>query len=154
MNNIHKKCLCGSGIKARWCCKRPVPSKEDVKKKGMVFTPPKLVNEILNKLSEDCPNAFLGAKKTCLDPSCGDGNFLVEILNRRLSFGVSHLDAIKTIYGIDIDQQNIDTTKHRLALGSEDETIWFHLNHNIICADFLDEKHKGWSEVGYMWNKA
>ena len=118
----------------------------------MVFTPSKLVNEMMDKLSDSCPNAFLGAKKTCLDPACGDGNFLVEILKRRLNNATSHLDAIKTIYGVDIDQQNVNTTKHRLALGSEDETIWSVLNRNIICANALDEKHKGWKEVGYMWS--
>ena len=41
------------------------------------------------------------------------------------------------IYGVDIDEKNIIECTKRLSLGSNDETIWNILNHNIICADIL-----------------
>jgi type I restriction-modification system DNA methylase subunit len=48
-----------------------------VKATGEVFTPTSLVQEILDKL----PNSYFTDKtKTVLDPSCGDGQFLGEVL--------------------------------------------------------------------------
>ena len=82
---------------------------------------------------------------------CGNGNFLIEILNRRLKAGVNHLTAIKTIYGVDIMEDNIQECKERLAMGSKSKKVWEILNNNIICADALNPKHKGWYKVGYMW---
>jgi type I restriction-modification system DNA methylase subunit len=124
-------------------------TKERIKELGEVFTPPSLVAEMLDKI----PQAELvNPSKTIGDISgCGNGNFLIEILNRRLAAGVSHLDALKTIFGVDIMADNIKECKERLALDSTDADIWTVLNHNIICADALDSTHKGWEDVGYMW---
>jgi len=49
---------------------------------GEVFTPPHLVNDMLNLpgVAEECRR--LDAK--FLEPACGDGNFLGEVLRRRL----------------------------------------------------------------------
>ena len=124
------------------------PTQEEVKSLGMVFTPPELVNQMIDKLpSQD----FSKKDETYLDNSCGTGNFLIELLRRRMATGLSHSDALATIYGVDINKQILDICKKRLALGSTEEIIWFILNHNIICANALDEKHRGWREYGYMW---
>jgi type I restriction-modification system DNA methylase subunit len=124
-------------------------NKQAVKERGEVFTPPRLVNEVLDKLPQDI---LLNPEKVIGDiAGCGNGNFLVEVLNRRMNAGISHLDALKTIYGIEIHQPNVDECKRRLSLGSTDREIWKILNHNIVCADALDDKHPGWNVVGYMW---
>jgi type I restriction-modification system DNA methylase subunit len=118
-------------------------------KLGEVFTPLQLVNEMLDKLPQEeitNPDKIIGDIS-----GCGNGNFLVEILNRRLKAGIKHIDAIKTIFGVDIMEDNIQECKERLTQGSKDENIWKILNHNIICADALDERHPGWTKVGYMW---
>jgi hypothetical protein len=65
--------------------------------------------------------------------------------------GISHLDSLKTIYGIELDENNAKECKERLSLGSKDDEIWKVLDHNIICANALDSNHKGWEKVGYMW---
>ena len=67
---------------------------------GEVFTPSELVNEMLDNLPQEeitNPDKVIGDIT-----GCGNGNFLIEVLNRRIKAGVSHLDAIKTIYGVDI----------------------------------------------------
>ena len=116
---------------------------------GEVFTPEKLVNEMLDKLPQE---EIINPDKTVGDISgCGNGNFLIEVLNRRLKAGVKHIDAIKTIYGVDIMEDNIQECKERLAMGSKDKKVWEILDNNIICADALDKNHKGWDKVGYMW---
>ena len=126
-------------------------SKERKNKFGEVFTPKELVNEMLDKLPQE---ELINPDKVIGDISgCGNGNFLIEILNRRLKAGVKHKDALKTIYGVDIMADNVQECKERLSLGSDDAEIWEILNHNIICADALDKNHKGWSKVGYMWDE-
>ena len=118
-------------------------------KLGEVFTPSELVNNMLDKLPQE---EITNPDKVVGDiAGCGNGNFLIEVLNRRLKAGVKHIDAIKTIYGVDIMEDNIQECKERLAMGSKSKKVWEILNNNIICADALDPKHKGWYKVGYMW---
>ena len=124
-------------------------TKKAIKDFGEVFTPEFLVEEMLAKLPQDF---FTTADKTMLDNSCGNGNFLVKILQWRMKNGISHLDAIKTIYGVELDAKNAEECRARLSLGSKDVEIWKVLNHNIICADSLDSQHVGWNDVGYMWD--
>jgi type I restriction-modification system DNA methylase subunit len=118
---------------------------------GEVFTPPKLVNEMLDKLPQE---EITNPDKVIGDISgCGNGNFLIEILNRRLNAGVNHKTALKTIYGVDIMADNVQECKERLSMGSEDTEIWEILNNNIVCADALNPLHDGWKDVGYMWGE-
>jgi type I restriction-modification system DNA methylase subunit len=103
-----------------------------IKSLSEVFTPTQLVQEILDKLP---PELFTDTTKTYLDPSCGDGQFLGEILIRKIENGIEFEQALKTIYGVDIMQDNIDLCRERLLCGQE------HLRHivekNIVCADAL-----------------
>lgn len=123
---------------------------EAIDQRGEVFTPILLVNEILDKLPKEL---FTNKTKTYLDNSCGNGNFLIEILNRKMANGSSHTEALSTIYGVDIDAINIKECKERLSLGKKNKEVWSILDRNIICADALDRDHKGWKKVGYMWNE-
>jgi type I restriction-modification system DNA methylase subunit len=86
-------------------------TKERVDKTGEVFTPKELVQEILSKLPEE---SFINPNKSFIDPACGDGNFLVEVLNLKLSKDHDILQALSNIYGIDIMEDNIKECKTRL----------------------------------------
>lgn len=117
----------------------------------MCFTPQFLVEEMLNKLPED----VFKENKTFLDNSCGNGNFLLAVLNRKMVNGFSHEEALKTIYGVELDKANVLECKQRLLLAvpnptKEAVTI---INNNIICADALDPTHKGWDNIGFYWSK-
>ena len=107
-------------------------TKERIKKFGEVFTPAELANEVLDKFP---PEILTDPNKTYLDNSCGDGQFLVEILNRKVENGIDFEQALSTIYGVDIMQDNVDLCRERLLCGQE------HLRHivekNIVCADAL-----------------
>ena len=85
-------------------------SKARVKELGEVFTPAALVSEMLDKLPPDC---WL-PEKTFLEPSCGNGNFLVAILERKLDMGHPPLQALATIYGVDIMEDNIVESRARM----------------------------------------
>lgn len=103
---------------------RQVKSNERVRDLGEVFTPPNTIQEMLNLLPERIWNVHPTA--TFLEPSCGDGNFLVAILDRKLQkisdayeigklpAGISEesakfhaIQALSSIYAVDISVDNI-----------------------------------------------
>lgn len=84
------------------------------KSTGEVFTPPFLVNEMLDKLIESGKEAVTGEDKTFCDPACGNGGMLVEVLKRKLSFGHDPTKALATLYGCDIMRDNIGECQLRL----------------------------------------
>ena len=105
-----------------------------------------------------------------LEPACGDGNFLMEILERKLRvvaarYGKSQLDyernavlAVSSIYGIDILEDNVAACRQRLfvvfdqnytalfkAAATDDcrQAVKYILERNIIWGDALTLKTVG-----------
>ena len=107
-----------------------------VKATGEVFTPTELVQEILDQLD---PELFVDPTKTFIDPACGDGQFLSEVLIRKLENGIEFEQALSTIYGVDLMPDNVKLCQDRLLCGQE------HLRHvvekNIVEADGLEYKY-------------
>ena len=103
-----------------------------VKATSEVFTPTDLVQCTLDRLP---PDIFTDPSKTFLDNSCGDGQFLGEVLIRKLENGIDFETALSTIYGVDLMPDNVKLCQDRLLCGQE------HLRHivekNIVCADAL-----------------
>ena len=103
-----------------------------VKATGEVFTPTSLVQEMLDQLPNE---VFTDPTKTFLDPSCGDGQFLGEVLIRKMENGSTFEQALSTIYGVDLMIDNVDLCRERLLCGQN------HLRHiveqNIYQADGL-----------------
>ena len=78
------------------------------------FTPDVIVELMLNKLPKD---TFTNFSRKVLDNSCGIGNFLVAILQRRLKKCKTPNDAlraIKTIYGVELMADNVAECRQRL----------------------------------------
>ena len=105
-----------------------------VKATGEVFTPTPLVQEVLDKLLLE---QFTDPTKTFLDPSCGDGQFLGEILIRKMENGSTFDQALSTIYGVDLMQDNVDECRKRLLCGSQDPKHIATVEQNIYQADGL-----------------
>lgn len=78
------------------------------------FTPLTLVNEILDRLSKESNDTVWAEDKTFVDPACGDGNFLIEVLKRKLNKGHDPLKALSTIFGADIMKDNVVECRLRL----------------------------------------
>lgn len=90
-----------------------------VKSTGEVFTPTKLVNEILEKLP---PEEFKKPERTFLDPSCGDGQFLSEVVIRKIQGGSTYEQALDTTFGVDLMRDNCIACIRRLyGVGGEPE---------------------------------
>jgi len=110
--------------------------KNRVKATGEVFTPTPLVQEILDQLD---PALFTDPTKTFIDPSCGDGQFLSEVLIRKLENGHSLEQALSTIYGVDLMPDNIKLTQDRLLCGHEEFRSIVEkniVNHDALTYDY------------------
>lgn len=57
-----------------------IKSRSRVRDHGEVFTPDFIVNDMLNLVKDESENIV----STFLEPACGNGNFLIEILRRKM----------------------------------------------------------------------
>jgi len=103
-----------------------------VKATGEVFTPTPLVIKMLDRMPKEL---FKDPTKTFCDPSCGDGQFLGEVLIRKVENGIDFETALSTIYGVDLMEDNIKLCQDRLLCGRED--LRHIVEKNIVCADAL-----------------
>lgn len=71
----------------------------------------------------DKENIWEYIDKTYLEPSCGNGNFLIRILDRKLQvvqklpkeqWELGLLHSLSTIYAVDIQGDNVAESKERL----------------------------------------
>ena len=106
-----------------------------VKQTGEIFTKEWLARQSLDKLEQFDPTAFTDPTKTFIDPACGDGNLIGEALIRKLENGTPFDEALQTIYGVDMMQDNVDLCRERLLCGRED--LRHIVERNIVCADAL-----------------
>lgn len=88
-----------------------IRSKENVRNNGEVFTPTHIVDDMLKLIPA---KAWKDASFVFVEPTCGNGQFLVRILEKRMSAGISVLDALNTIIGMDISEENITDSRRRL----------------------------------------
>src|SRR3989339_787701 len=101
---------------------RQVVSRERVADHGEVYTATREVNAMLDLVKSETERI----ESRFLEPACGTGNFLAEILERKLrvvgeSYGKSQFDferygilAVSSIYGIDILLDNVQECRKRL----------------------------------------
>lgn len=84
-------------------------SKERVQALGEVFTAETEVNLMLDMLAGDTEDP----ECRILEPSCGNGNFLVEIVKRRARTHAAY-DAVRNVFGIDICHENVEEARERV----------------------------------------
>lgn len=143
--------------------KSQTKSKKRVKERGEVFTNEREVKAMCNLVKDETERI----DSRFLEPACGDGNFLAEILMRKLEvvkrkYKKSTLDyeknavlAISSVYGVDIMQDNVLACRDRLfsiwnkeykSVCKKDcndqtrEAVKFILSKNIVCGNALTLK--------------
>lgn len=123
-----------------------VKSRQRVINHGEVFTAEREVKSMCSLVDSLCRKI----DSRFLEPACGEGNFLIEILTRKLdSITDNHekksIIALSSIYGIDILSDNVIICREKLF------NVWknfidapeltrsakFILSCNIVCGDFL-----------------
>lgn len=125
--------------------------KERIRKYGEVFTPEWLVKDMLDMLGRASTerDAF-GIHFTYLEPACGEGVFLIEILRRKLERCKSQddiLTALQSLYGIDIQENNVEKSRAALLQMVRDsldpqrtEEAVRILQENIVAGNFLTKR--------------
>ena len=109
-----------------------------IKETAEVFTPTPLVQEMLDKLEQQDPTLFSDPTKTFLDNSCGDGQFLSEVVIRKMErSGCSLEKALQTTYGVDLMEDNVFECRKRLAGPNPTPEILEIVSKNIVCHDAL-----------------
>lgn len=104
---------------------------------GAYYTPSHIVRELVSKMWEDTTAEECAGKKI-LDPSCGTGNFLLQLPNY-IELG--------QIYGCDIDRVSVGIARINLALKYRPKTADI-LFENIKCIDYLmDFKEKNFDYI-------
>ena len=91
--------------------KSNIRTKDRVRELGEVFTNEREVNAMLDLI----PN--LTIDMTFLEPTCGNGQFVVEILKRKFDLckkKSDYINALKSVYAIDIMQDNVEECKQRV----------------------------------------
>ena len=87
---------------------------ERVKKYGEVFTPSWVVKDMCDMLERENPEQDVFAPwTTFLEPTCGDGAFVVEILRRKFERCKCRMDfttALESVYGLEIQAENVRAT--------------------------------------------
>ncbi len=80
---------------------------------GKVYTPAHIVEKILDEVGIQGPG-LLG--KSILDPACGDGRFLIEVVQRIIHFSpIEHLtDNLNQVHGWDVDKAALADCKAAL----------------------------------------
>ncbi len=118
---------------------RQVKSRQRVAEHGEVFTAEREVNAMLDLVKQETDRV----DSRFLEPACGDGNFVVEILRRKLmaarkratppgrkypqplAFEKQSVIAVSSIYGVDLLVDNVSACRQRLydIWNTEYETV-------------------------------
>jgi type I restriction-modification system DNA methylase subunit len=103
---------------------------------GQIYTPDFIVKKILDDIGYNS-SAVLG--KTIIDPACGDGRFLTEIVKRILLYSSENelQKNLKCVYGWDIDSKAIDKCKDNLDELIKEKNI--KVNWNISKTDSIKQ---------------
>ncbi len=70
-----------------------------------------------------------------MDTNAGQGNWLVKILEMKLSAGIDHAVALSQLYGVEFQQDSTEICRDRLLMGNEN--LRHIVEKNIVCADAL-----------------
>ncbi|MFH1994359.1 MAG: SAM-dependent DNA methyltransferase [Nitrospinota bacterium] len=143
---------------------KQVKSKKRVTDHGEVFTSAREVNAMLDLVKQETERI----DSRFLEPACGDGNFLAEILSRKLTvvesrYSKSQIEferyaviAVSSIYGVDILEDNVADCRQRLFNIFDEkysslykskcqeecrQSIKFILSRNILWGDALNLKN-------------
>ena len=143
--------------------KSQIKSRQRVAQHGEVFTNPREVNAMLDLVRDES----FRLDSRFLEPACGDGNFLIEILRRKLSllsavkssteWEFKSLIAVGSCYGIELLEDNAEACRERLfaeVIGTQasslritdsiagetpayQRSLRYMLQKNIVCGDAL-----------------
>ena len=91
--------------------------------------------------------------KTFLESSCGNGNFLLMMIFRRINSGINWQTTLSTLYAIDLMQDNISEAKQRIhellrniSPDYDPKVADEIMDKNFVCHDFFKWNFEEWRE--------
>lgn len=112
------------------------------------FTPYEIVKKMSEKVSEE---VWADPTKTFCEPCFGNGQFVLYIIWNRIQHGVDYLTALKTCYGVELMQDNVEETYERifnlldsLEIDYDKNNVLRILKKNLVCSDFFEWDFKNW----------
>lgn len=150
---------------------RQVKSRQRVQDHGEVFTNEREVNAMLDMVKQETERI----ESRFLEPACGNGNFLAEVLRRKLAVVTQQYKknpddymryafaAVSSLYGVDILEDNAQECRDRLfeivesearrSIKNPDEAfldaVRYLLNKNVLCGDALTLKDSNGNPITF-----
>lgn len=122
-------------------------TKDRVKQTGEVFTPFSIIEEMMSKIDEAI---WKNPKANFLEPCCGNGQIVIGMLNNRVKHGVDPLQAVKTMYAVELMPDNLNMCKERVLDFLRNNgvkitnSILKTVDNNFVCHDFFDWDFENW----------
>ena len=115
------------------------------KKTQEFFTPSLLVERMCDKIDEAI---WKDPSKDFLEPCFGNGNFIMEILKRKLKY-TDWKTALEHIWGVELMEDNVEECKERILayLNLDDEDAIKAraiLDEHLVCSDFFEWDFENW----------
>ena len=116
------------------------------------FTPSSLVSKMCDKIPS---TDWSDPTKTFLEPCFGNGNFLVEIIRRRIvDYSIDWKIVLNNLYGVELMADNVQEAKDRIIELLKSLNIDFNeqeardiMNHNLVCSDFFKWDFENWRPI-------
>lgn len=126
------------------------------------FTPYSIVKRMADKIPDE---DWADPKKTFLESSFGNGQFVVYIIWNRIQHGVDWKTALKTLYGVELMQDNVMETHdrvidllHKLNIdygddksspmtGYDERVACRIMKKNLVCSDFFKWDFENWRPI-------
>lgn len=115
------------------------------------FTPFSIVQRMGNKINDE---TWSDPEKTWLEPCMGDGNFVCYIIWNRIQHGIDWQTALKTLYGVELQADNVQECHDRvidlltkLGIEFDERTARKIMKKNLVCSDFFKWDFEHWKPI-------
>ena len=115
------------------------------------FTPYSIVKRMCDKIPD---SDWSDPKKTFLESSFGNGQFVVYIVWNRIQHGIDWETALKTLYGVELMTDNVIETHDRvidlltkLNIDFDERTARKIMKKNLVCSDFFKWDFEHWKPI-------
>ena len=115
------------------------------------FTPFSIVQKMCNMIPD---SDWSDHEKTWLEPCMGDGNFVCYIVWNRIQHGIDWQTALKTLYGVELQLDNVLECHDRvidlltkLGIEFDERTARKIMKKNLVCSDFFKWDFENWKPI-------
>lgn len=112
------------------------------------FTPYSIVKRMADKVPKDY---WADPDRIFLEPSMGNGQFVIYIIWNRIQHGIDWKTALETCYGVELMEDNVYETHGRiikmfdaLDIDYDEDVAMDIMLKNLVCSDFFEWNFEEW----------